>query len=39
MKDMKVQKVCFKIVAANPNNMEAAYWLGQTYLDQNRIAY
>jgi Flp pilus assembly protein TadD len=25
-----------KLLAANPNNTEAAYWLGQTYLDPNR---
>ena len=26
------QDVFSKLVAANPNNVEAAYWLGQTYL-------
>jgi tetratricopeptide (TPR) repeat protein len=25
-----------KLLTANPNNTEAAYWLGQTYLDPNR---
>ncbi len=25
-----------KLLASNPNNTEAAYWLGQTYLDQGR---
>ncbi|MEO6905744.1 MAG: tetratricopeptide repeat protein [Ginsengibacter sp.] len=25
-----------KLLAANPNNTEAAYWLGQTYLNPNR---
>jgi len=27
-----------KLLAANPNNIEATYWLGQTYLDQDNIA-
>src|SRR5215203_2428719 len=27
-----------KLLAANPNNIEATYWLGQTYLDQDDIA-
>jgi Flp pilus assembly protein TadD len=27
-----------KMVAANPNNMEAVYWLGQTHLAQNNTA-
>jgi Flp pilus assembly protein TadD len=26
-----------KMLAANPNNIEATYWLGQTYLAQNNI--
>jgi tetratricopeptide (TPR) repeat protein len=26
-----------KLLAANPNNIEASYWLGQTYLDNNDI--
>lgn len=25
-----------KLLAANPNNVEATYWLGQTYLDEDR---
>ncbi|HEX7905015.1 MAG TPA: tetratricopeptide repeat protein [Chitinophagaceae bacterium] len=25
-----------KLLAANPNNIEATYWLGQTYLDEDR---
>ena len=25
-----------KLLAANPNNIEASYWLGQTYLDEDR---
>jgi cytochrome c-type biogenesis protein CcmH/NrfG len=27
-----------KLVAANPNNIEATYWLGQTYLEMNDVA-
>jgi tetratricopeptide (TPR) repeat protein len=27
-----------KLVSSNPNNMEAVYWLGQTYLDQDDVA-
>lgn len=27
-----------KMTASNPNNLEAIYWLGQTYLAQNSIA-
>ena len=27
-----------KLVAANPNNLDAIYWLGQTYLEQDNIA-
>lgn len=27
-----------KLTAANPNNIEATYWLGQTYIAQNDIA-
>lgn len=27
-----------KMVASNPNNIEAVYWLGQTYLDQDDVA-
>ena len=30
------ENVFQKLLAANPNNTEAAYWLGQTYLDPNR---
>jgi tetratricopeptide (TPR) repeat protein len=26
-----------KLLATNPNNIEASYWLGQTYLDNNDI--
>ncbi|MEO8569247.1 MAG: tetratricopeptide repeat protein, partial [Ginsengibacter sp.] len=29
---MSAQDVFSKLLAANPNNVEAAYWLGQTYL-------
>ncbi len=29
------QDVFSKLVAANPNNVEAAYWLGQTYLENS----
>jgi tetratricopeptide (TPR) repeat protein len=25
-----------KLLASNPNNIEAAYWLGQTYLDEDK---
>ncbi len=27
-----------KLTAANPNNMEAVYWLGQTLIEQNDVA-
>ncbi len=27
-----------KLLAANPNNIEATYWLGQTYLEQENVA-
>lgn len=27
-----------KLMAANPNNIEAIYWLGQTYLEQGDVA-
>ena len=27
-----------KLLASNPNNIEATYWLGQTYLAQDDIA-
>ena len=27
-----------KIVAANPNNLEAVYWLGQTHIELNNVA-
>ena len=27
-----------KLLASNPNNMEATYWLGQTYIAQDNIA-
>jgi Flp pilus assembly protein TadD len=27
-----------KLLASNPNNIEATYWLGQTYLEQDDIA-
>jgi TolA-binding protein len=27
-----------KLTAANPNNLEAVYWLGQTHIDQGDIA-
>lgn len=27
-----------KMVASNPNNLEAVYWLGQTYLAQDNVA-
>src|SRR3954469_3279180 len=27
-----------KLLAANPNNIEASYWLGQTYIAQKDIA-
>ncbi|MEO6612437.1 MAG: tetratricopeptide repeat protein [Chitinophagaceae bacterium] len=27
-----------KLLATNPNNIEAAYWLGQTYLEMDEIA-
>jgi tetratricopeptide (TPR) repeat protein len=27
-----------KMVAANPNNLEAVYWLGQTYIAQDNVA-
>ena len=27
-----------KLLAANPNNIEATYWLGQTYLEKNDVA-
>ncbi|RYZ00600.1 MAG: tetratricopeptide repeat protein [Chitinophagaceae bacterium] len=27
-----------KILAANPNNIDAVYWLGQTHLENNQIA-
>lgn len=27
-----------KLVASNPNNLEAVYWLGQTYLAQDNVA-
>jgi tetratricopeptide (TPR) repeat protein len=27
-----------KMIAANPNNMEAVYWLGQVYLDEDNVA-
>src|SRR5438445_11050932 len=27
-----------KILATNPNNIEASYWLGQTYIAQKNIA-
>lgn len=27
-----------KLLAANPNNIEATYWLGQTYLAQDNVA-
>ncbi|HSN10472.1 MAG TPA: tetratricopeptide repeat protein [Hanamia sp.] len=26
-----------KLLASDPNNIEAAYWLGQTYLDNDRV--
>src|ERR1700681_4828332 len=29
------QGVFSKLLAANPNNLEAAYWLGQTYLENS----
>jgi len=29
------ESVFQKLLAANPNNMEAIYWLGQTYFDQD----
>src|SRR5690606_35153096 len=29
---VSASEVFNKILAANPNNVEAAYWLGQTYL-------
>ena len=27
-----------KLLAVNPNNMEATYWLGQTYFDDDKSA-
>ncbi|HUQ96395.1 MAG TPA: tetratricopeptide repeat protein [Chitinophagaceae bacterium] len=27
-----------KMLAANPNNLEAVYWLGQTYIEQDDVA-
>ncbi len=27
-----------KLLAVNPNNMEATYWLGQTYFDDDKNA-
>jgi tetratricopeptide (TPR) repeat protein len=27
-----------KLLAANPNNIEANYWLGQTYIGENKLA-
>ena len=36
MKDTRVHRDVFnKLLAANPNNVEAAYWLGQTYLQNS----
>src|SRR5436853_5173380 len=36
---LKTAKQTFeKIVAANPNNLEAVYWLGQAELEMNDVA-
>lgn len=32
------KSVLEKLVASNPNNLEAVYWLGQTYLEQDDVA-
>lgn len=32
------KSVLEKLVAANPNNLEAVYWLGQTHIEMNNVA-
>ncbi len=37
-RDKSAKAVFEKMVAANPNNMEAVYWLGQTYIAMENMA-
>jgi predicted Zn-dependent protease len=34
-RDQSAKSVFDKLIAANPNNLDAIYWLGQTYLEMN----
>lgn len=34
-RDQSAKGVFDKLIAANPNNLDAIYWLGQTYLEMN----
>jgi tetratricopeptide (TPR) repeat protein len=37
-RDASAKATFERILAANPNNIEAIYWLGQTYIDMNQTA-
>src|SRR5205809_1040648 len=36
-RDKSAKDVFDKLVATNPNNLEAVYWLGQTYIAMNDV--
>jgi len=36
-RDQSAKAVFDKLIAANPNNLEAIYWLGQTYFEMNDV--
>jgi tetratricopeptide (TPR) repeat protein len=36
-RDISAKAVFDKLIAANPNNLDAIYWLGQTYLEMNDV--
>lgn len=37
-RDASARATFEKLIAANPNNLEAVYWLGQTYIEQGDVA-
>ncbi|MES1222815.1 MAG: tetratricopeptide repeat protein, partial [Bacteroidota bacterium] len=36
-RDQSAKAVFDKLIAANPNNLDAIYWLGQTYIEMNDV--